>query len=58
MPRSRKRQGDTNKRLPPVGYANDAGELISNISPELVWGKPVVEEDCSIDLVSTSEGDG
>jgi hypothetical protein len=46
MPRSRKRQDDTNKRLPPVGYANDAGELISDITPELVWGEPVDEEEC------------
>jgi hypothetical protein len=46
MPHSRKRQDNTNKRLPPVGYANDAGELISDITPELVWGEPVDEEEC------------
>jgi Protein of unknown function (DUF1778) len=37
--------------------AIDAGELISNIPPELVWGKPVGEEECSIVIVPTSEGE-
>jgi hypothetical protein len=26
--------------------AIDAGELLSDITPELVWGKPVGEEEC------------